>query len=144
MSVVTLSFGRIGRSLAMDVGQFQLLYTRLAEWLAGHGIALAVFWADNLDSRLLLRVLQGISARLNTMLSFWLVVLLYVILGLLEVSDLGARIRRLADTNAARIIGGFELGLAYPTISAHQDDHERGDRSCRLGTCHGLRTAVRG
>ncbi|MDX0508985.1 AI-2E family transporter [Sinorhizobium medicae] len=112
MSVVTLSFGRIGRSLAMDAGQFQLLYNRLAEWLGGHGIALAGFWADNLDSRLLLRALQGISARLNTMVSFWLVVLLYVILGLLEVSDLGARIRRLTDDDAARIISGFELAAS--------------------------------
>ncbi|PLU20865.1 AI-2E family transporter [Sinorhizobium medicae] len=112
MSVVTLSFGRIGRSLAMDAGQFQLLYNRLTEWLGGHGIALAGFWADNLDSRLLLRALQGISARLNTMVSFWLVVLLYVILGLLEVSDLGARIRRLTDDNAARIISGFELAAS--------------------------------
>lgn len=70
------------------------------------------FWADNLASRLLLRVLKGISARLNTMVSFWLVVLLYVILGLLEVSDLGARICRPTDGNAARIIGGFEFAAS--------------------------------
>ncbi|WP_246763317.1 hypothetical protein [Rhizobium sp. 007] len=67
MSLLTLSFGRIGRSLMADVGQFQLLYTRLAEWLEGHGIPLGGVWADNFNSRVLLRVLQGISARLNTM-----------------------------------------------------------------------------
>ncbi|WFU89430.1 AI-2E family transporter [Rhizobium sp. CC1099] len=110
MSLLTLSFGRIGRSLMADVGQFQLLYTRLAEWLEGHGIPLGGVWADNFNSRVLLRVLQGISARLNTMVAFWLVVLVYVILGLLEVPDLGNRIRRLADSrNAAHMIKGFAL-----------------------------------
>ena len=37
------------------------------------------------------------TARVNNTLSFWAVVLVYVILGLLEVDDVTARLRRLGN-----------------------------------------------
>ncbi len=39
-------------------------------------------WAEHFNVRWLIRAVQGIGARLNTTISFWLVVLVYVILGL--------------------------------------------------------------
>lgn len=83
--VVSWGFGRIGRSLIADAPRFQVLYERGVTWLDGHGIAVAGIWAEHFNMSLVVRAVQGITGRLNTIISFWLVVLVYVLLGLLEV-----------------------------------------------------------
>jgi predicted PurR-regulated permease PerM len=92
-SIVAWGFGRIGRSLIADAPRLQLLYVQAVGWLDNHGIAVAGLWAEHFDMRWLVRVLQGVSARLNTTVSFWLVVLIYVLLGLLEIGPVTRRIR---------------------------------------------------
>lgn len=131
MSLLTLSFGRIGRSLMADVGQFQLLYTRLAERLEGHGIPLAGVWADNFNSRVLLRVLQGISARLNTMVAFWVVVLVYVILGFLEVPDETGSVGWQTALNYIPFVGPWIATLLTTSDACHPCTH-RTDSSALL------------
>lgn len=103
-SIVTWGFGRIGRSLIADAPRFQMLYDQAASWLEIHGIAVAGLWAEHFDMRWLVRVLQGVSARLNTMISFWLVVLVYVLLGLLEIDPAARRIRAALSEDAARVL----------------------------------------
>ena len=46
---------------------------------------MAGLWAEHFNMRWVVGAMQGLSARLNTMISFWIVVLIYVLLGLLEV-----------------------------------------------------------
>lgn len=107
-SIVAWGFGRIGRSLIADAPRLQLLYGQAVGWLDNHGIAVAGLWAEHFDMRWLVRVLQGVSARLNTMVSFWLVVLVYVLLGLLEIGPVTRRIHAALKEDAARvlIVGG--------------------------------------
>ncbi len=103
-SIVAWGFGRIGRSLIAEAPRFQMLYDQAAAWLETHGVAVNGLWAEHFDMRWLVRALQGVSARLNTMLSFWLVVLVYVLLGLLEIGPVKRRIHSALDEDAARVL----------------------------------------
>jgi len=84
------AFSRITRDLIGQAAQFQLLYDQAVTWLEGHGIATAGLLTEYLNMGWIVRVLQQILGTLNSMLSFSLVVIVYVVLGLLEV-DLAAR-----------------------------------------------------
>lgn len=103
-SIVAWGFGRIGRTLIADAPRLQLLYVQAANWLDGHGIAVAGLWAEHFDMRWLVRILQSVSARLNTMVSFWLVVLVYVLLGLLEIGPVARRIPTALKEDTARVL----------------------------------------
>jgi predicted PurR-regulated permease PerM len=102
--LVAWSFARVGRWLIGDAGQFQFLYDQAAAWLEGHGIAVAGLWAEHFDARWLVLAVQQISRQVNTTMSFSLIVFVYVLLGLLEVGDVGARIRAMENQEAARIL----------------------------------------
>jgi AI-2 transport protein TqsA len=103
-SLASWGFGRVGRALIADAGRFQVLYAQVTDWLESHGIVVAALWAEHFNVGWLLRAMQEITSRLNTTVTFWLVVLVYVILGLLEVDDFGRRLRALKNRNAARIL----------------------------------------
>jgi predicted PurR-regulated permease PerM len=106
-SISAWGFGRIGRSVVSDAARFQLLYGDLVQWLDGHGIVIAGVWADYFNFSSLLRVLQGATARLNTMISFWIVVVVYVLLGLLDTEAVARNVRKaLSEDKADAIIGG--------------------------------------
>jgi AI-2 transport protein TqsA len=103
-SLVAWSFGRLGRWLVSDAARLQLLYGQATAWLDAHGIGVAALWAEHFDVRWLVRAVQEIAGRVNTTIGFWVVVLVYVILGLLEVDDAGRRIRTMENREAARVM----------------------------------------
>jgi len=103
-SLIVWGFGRVAQGVVSDEGQFQLIYERVAAWLDDHGIAVAGLWAEHFNVMWVVRAVQDITGRLNTTLTFWLVVLVYVILGLLEVDDAGRRVRAMENREAARIL----------------------------------------
>lgn len=103
-SLIVWGFGRVGRWLVDNAAQFTLLYGQVTAWLEGHGIAAASLWADHFNVAWLMRAVQEIIGRANTTLSFWLVVLVYVILGLLEVEDAGRKVRAMQSQDAARVL----------------------------------------
>jgi len=103
-SVVAWGFGRVGRTLIAEAPRLQGLYGQTAAWLETHGIVIAGMWAEHFNVRWIVGAVQGLSARLNTMISFWIVVLIYVLLGLLEVGPLSRRIPGVVGSEAARIL----------------------------------------
>jgi AI-2 transport protein TqsA len=104
ISLVTWGFGRVGRSLIAETARFQLLYGQATAWLENHGMVAAVSWSDHFDMAWVLSNVQGLATRLNTTLAFWLVVLVYVMLGLLEVDDVRRRLEALKERTAARVL----------------------------------------
>ena len=106
ISLVIWGFGRVARSLIAEAGRFQLLYGETTAWLEDHGIVAAGIWSDHFNAAWLLRNVQGIATRLNTTLAFWLVVLVYVMLGLLEVDDIKQKLEALKERSAARVLTG--------------------------------------
>lgn len=111
-SLTAWGFSRVGRAVIADAGRFQSLYQQMAIWFDGHGIVIAGFWSEHFDMRWLIRTAQGITSRLNTTISFWLVVVVYLILGLLEVGDFEAKIRKLKNRNAARVLLNGSIATA--------------------------------
>lgn len=102
--LIVWGFGRVARWMINDAARFQMLYGQATEWLEGHGIAVAGLWTEHFNVGWLVRAVQGITGRVNTTLSFWLVVFVYVILGLLEVDEAAQRIRGLKNQEAARVL----------------------------------------
>src|SRR5262245_20790369 len=103
-SLIAWGFGRVAQGALSEAAGFQLLYERMTAWLEGHGVAVAALWAEHFNVGWLLRAVQDVTGRLNTTLTFWLVVLVYVILGLLEVDDVGRKIRAMENQDAARVL----------------------------------------
>jgi predicted PurR-regulated permease PerM len=103
-SLVSWGFSSVGRSIIAEAGRFQSLYSRAVEWLDGHGIAVAGMWAEHFNVRWLIGAMQSATARLNTTISFWLVVVVYLILGLLEVDVIRRKLLTMQDKAGARIL----------------------------------------
>src|SRR5580693_8402709 len=103
-SMVVWGFGRVGRSLIADAPRYQALYGDLITWLDSHGVSVAGLWAEHFNVAWLLRATQQVAGRVNTTLSFWLIALVYVVLGLLEVDDIRRKIEGLGNREAARVL----------------------------------------
>jgi predicted PurR-regulated permease PerM len=103
-SLAIWGFGRVGRSLIADTARYQALYDSMVTWLDGHGVSIAGLWAEHFNVAWLLRATQYITGRVNTTFSFWLITLIYVILGLLEVDDMRRKIEALDNREAARVL----------------------------------------
>ena len=113
--VITWGFSRVGRYLITDVGRFQLLYDQMTDWLEGHGIVVASLWAEHFNVGWLLVVFQQVTNRVNGTLSFSLVVLIYVILGLMEVDVVTIRLRRMKNQEAGVLLltGGARTAAKF-------------------------------
>ena len=103
-SLIIWGFSRVARWVVSDAARYQVLYDRIAVWLEGHGIAIASLWAEHFNVGWLLRALQEITGRINATTRFWVVVLVYVILGLLEVEEIGCRIGVMENREASRVL----------------------------------------
>jgi len=101
-SLVAWGFGRVGRAAVLDATRYQALYDNLVTWLDGHGVA--GLWAEHFNVGWLLRATQQITGRLSTTLRFWIIALVYVILGLLEIDDIRRKIEALGNRNVARVL----------------------------------------
>ena len=78
--------------------------TTLVTWLDRHGISVAGLWAEHFNVGWLLRQAQRLTGRINSTLTFWLITLTYVILGLLEVDDVRRKIVALGNRDAERVL----------------------------------------
>ncbi len=92
-SLVTWGFGSVGRFVISDAARYQILYGQVAEWLEGHGIAIAGLWAEHFNVAWMIRLFGDLTIRMNDMLSFSVVMLTYVILGMLEIDSIAAKLR---------------------------------------------------
>ncbi len=113
--VITWGLNRVGRYVVADAARFQLLYNQLTDWLEGHGIVVETIWTEHFNIGWVLRLFQEITARVNGTLSFSLVVLIYVILGLMEVDDAARRLRGMKNPEAGRVLlaGGFRTAVKF-------------------------------
>jgi AI-2 transport protein TqsA len=103
-SMVVWGFGRVGHSLIADSSRYQALYDSAVAWLENHGVSAAGLWAEHFNVGWMLRWAQQITGRVNTTLSFWLITLVYVILGLMEVDDLRRKAEAFVETDEARAL----------------------------------------
>lgn len=121
---------QVGRRILIDAVRYQLLYEQIQIWLDAHGIATSVLWSENFSVSWALRTLQSIGSRLNNTFSFWLVALVYVLLGLAETEEFRSRIKQLKTSPPQ--IGFFRL--------VGQQPQKFGSTCCSGGDepCHGF------
>lgn len=103
-SLVAWGFGRVFRSLVTDVARYDAIYARIVTWLDGHGVSIAGLWAEHFNVGWMLRTTQLLTGRVNTTLTFWLIALVYLMLGLLEVDEVRRRIEALGNREVAGIL----------------------------------------
>ena len=103
-SLVVWGFGRVGVSLMADSARYQALYESAIDWLENHGISVAGLWSEHFNVGWLVHWAGQITGRVNTTLTFWLIALLYVILGLMEVDDLRRRAKAFLGPDTSRIL----------------------------------------
>lgn len=103
-SLIVWGFGHVGHAVIADAGRYQPLYDRTIEWLESRGISVAGLWAEHFNMSWVLRQASYLTSRVNTTLTFWLIALVYVILGLMEVADLRRKVETFASPAAARIL----------------------------------------
>jgi len=111
-SLVVWGFSRVGRSLIADSSRYQAIYDAAAAWLDGHGVSVAGLWAEHFNVGWMLRSAQQITGRVNTTLSFWIVTLVYVILGLMEVEDAERKLWMFMHPETARALAAASADTA--------------------------------
>jgi len=103
-SLVVWGFSRVLKSIVSDMARYQALYDKAVLWLEARGVSVAGLWAEHFNVQWLLRISQLVTGRVNTTLTFWLITLLYVVLGLLEVEDARRKVAELHNREAARVL----------------------------------------
>jgi AI-2 transport protein TqsA len=111
--VITWGFARVGHYVVSEAARFQIAYNQLNDWLEGHGIAVASLWAEHFNMGWLIRVFYRITSIVNGALSFTVIVVIYVTLGLLEVDDAVHRLRGLKTPGLGTVVlaGGAKTAM---------------------------------
>jgi AI-2 transport protein TqsA len=84
-SMIVWGFGSVGQWLARNAARFQTLYGQMTNWLDGHGFYVVGALTEYFDVNWLIRIFQRITGQVHGLLSFAVVTLLFLLLGLLEV-----------------------------------------------------------
>jgi predicted PurR-regulated permease PerM len=102
--LIVWGFGRIGQWLIGNAARFQVLYAQATDWLEGHGISLATQIFENFNANWIIRAVQEIGARANTLISFAIITLVFTVLGLLEVDTTRSNIERLENKEIGQLL----------------------------------------
>jgi predicted PurR-regulated permease PerM len=94
--LVVWGFGGIAHWVIANAARLQSLYMHAADLLERRGLYAAELFAERVNVLWLVQVLRAIGGSLQDLLSFSIVTLVFVILGLLEAEALGHRLRRLS------------------------------------------------
>jgi predicted PurR-regulated permease PerM len=124
VTVVTLAlliawaFGGVGTWVLNNSGQIQLLYARKIAWLEEQGIAVASLLSDGFNSRWLVVVAQEVTGRLHGILAFSIVTVVFLVLGLLEVTAGDRQLARIPGDVAPRRQAAIETGQKFRSYMA--------------------------
>ncbi len=102
--LIAWSSSRAAQAIANDAERYQSLFNRFTAWLNDHGIVTSGLWEEHINVGWYVRLLHSTLSRINSAASFWLIVLVYVALGLLEVDDYARNISAMRNTEAARVL----------------------------------------
>lgn len=100
-TMIGWGFGRAARWLIADTARFQAMYQEATVWLEGHGFAVTGVFSDMLSPSWMVGAIQTVASRLQSVASFSVVALVFLILGLLEVEDTA---KKLVAIGAERLV----------------------------------------
>ncbi|RAI59199.1 AI-2E family transporter [Roseicella frigidaeris] len=106
-------FSRAARWIIANAGMLQAFYAQKLAWLEGFGIA-ADMLGEPFETRRLVWLAQAVLLQLQGVVSFLGVMLVFVILGLLEVTVAARQLEALGETRpaAAAVLRGLRRGAA--------------------------------
>ncbi|GGC76786.1 AI-2E family transporter [Chelatococcus reniformis] len=110
--LILWGFSQAGHWLVANGGRFQALYSEAAAWLEGHGLYAAGTLAESFNVSWLLRIFQGVATRLNGIVAFAVLTLIFVMLGLLEVDILQRKLTRAAPGTAGERLLAASTSIA--------------------------------
>lgn len=102
--MIVWGFSQAGHWLIVNAGRFQALYAETASWLEEHGLYSAGMLADTFNVSWLIRFFQGLAGRLNGMVGFAVVTLIFVMLGLLEADIMRTKLASEAGEAGRRLL----------------------------------------
>jgi predicted PurR-regulated permease PerM len=107
-------FGRVARWVIANAAQIQALFAGKAEWLEARGFPMGSAFAEQFDTRQLVRLGQAVLGQVQGILTFLLLTLLYALIGLLEVVPAARQLRRIGQARPAAlgVLAGLELASA--------------------------------
>jgi AI-2 transport protein TqsA len=112
-SLVIWSFGGIAHWVIANAARLQSLYMHAADLLEQRGLYAAELFAEQINVLWLVQVLRAVGGSLQGVISFSIVTLVFVILGLLEVEPVGRRFIRIGS--AAAIDTAAEIAARLQT-----------------------------
>ena len=112
-SLIIWSFGIVGHWLFASAARFQTLYTQTTHWLEGHGIFVTDAIMEYFDVNWLIRAFKTFTGQIHGLLSFAVVTLMFLLLGLLEVDTARRKLEGLGNKEL-----GQGLVQATKTIAA--------------------------
>jgi AI-2 transport protein TqsA len=96
-SLVVWGFGVVGHWLFDNAARLQALYGQTTYWLEGHGIFVTGALTEYFDVNWLIRAFQQLTGRAHGLVTFVLVTLIFLLLGLLEVDTARKKLERLEN-----------------------------------------------
>src|SRR5215467_5508115 len=96
-SMIVWGFSVVGQWVFKNAARFQVLYGQTTNWLEGHGVLVAGVLLEYFNVNWLIRAFQQLTGRIQGFLSFALITLTFVLLGLLEVDIARKNIESLDD-----------------------------------------------
>lgn len=91
-SALAWGFSMLGQWLFVNADRFQTIYLGWTDWLDHNGMGIAGPLMDQFDVSWLVGIVRGMAGRLHSLGGFAFLVLIFVMLGLLEVEDFRARL----------------------------------------------------
>jgi AI-2 transport protein TqsA len=102
--LVVWGFSKIGQWAIGNQARFQALYVQATDWLEGHGISLTSEITGGFSVGWIIRAVQEVGGRLNSLLSFAVITFVFTVLGLLEVDVAQKIIERLKRNEMSRSV----------------------------------------
>ena len=103
-SMVVWGFSQAGRWLISNAARFHPLYAQAAAWLEHHGLYAAEPLVAQFNVGWLIAIVREISGRLQNLLSFALLALVFTMLGLLEVDLARRKLESLSNQEIGRAL----------------------------------------
>jgi len=97
-------FSRIYVWIVGNSARFQALYMQATEWLEGHGVSIANQMAENFNVSWIIRAVQEIAGRVQNLISFAIITVIFMILGLLEIDIAKRNIERLENREVRQVL----------------------------------------
>ena len=85
--------GQVGRWMIVNAAHLQDFYVQLTQWLESHGIFVVGIFLERFDVIWLVRPAQGLASIVQSLVGFSALVLVFLMLGLLEVEDFKGKLR---------------------------------------------------